>query len=343
MNPFQNLHLRAKYLTEGKQSPYTFAHPKFSGITSHMRSKGLSSAPLDTIKFIRETLYFLDIIDDNELMAIKRGAGFTGKKQALLKTLKDKQSAINEKKDEIADRIANTLDDFISGVGVNRGREEEYAARAVAKEITKEIRQVGSGKEMDDALSDIVTSEKILVKASIAKILHAIRAELGEPGFDIDEEALEEVINYSVNINTLADLKSFISQIANEPGYEKIAAYLSAAVKPIAAGGAQGMIEDEEHEDDSEDYYDPSARHGYGGAEDEAEVDEVMSGEDEDEDEESADKRTKVTESYTNNYMTGLPHKYSKLSEAQEQGQSFKERMKPKTYWQLLETRRYGL
>jgi len=45
-----------------------------------MRAGGLSSAPLDTIKFIREVLYLLDIINDEELNNLKRAAGFTGKK-----------------------------------------------------------------------------------------------------------------------------------------------------------------------------------------------------------------------------------------------------------------------
>ena len=440
MSLFQNLHKRVQRLHEVKQSPYSFAHPSFSSITSHMRGKGLSSAPLDTIKFIREILYYLDIIDDTELMEIKRGPGFTGKKQALLKVLKAKQGLINDKKDEISDKIANTLDDFINGVGVNRGREEQYAAQAVAKEITVQMRQVKSGKEMDDALTDIVGSEKILVQASVAKILHDIQKDLGEPGFDIEEEAIEEVIEYSSRINSLADLKSFISQIANEPGYEKIAAYLSSAVKPIASGSGEGMIEDEEDNDlesfydptggtseDPEDDYDSATRREEDNEQDMSDVEEefinaitddgsmdfvtfdeyigtifgldqiseldsndrlelvrnrfgleleedgdevifvgyVDNGEEDSEyvtkkrfNRKKADlnkdgkledwerakaKKRGFTESYTSNYVSGLPMKYSRISESQETSESFKERMKPKTYWQLLEARRYGL
>jgi hypothetical protein len=257
MSSFNNLLSRAYLLSEAKVSPYATAHPSFGAITSKMRAGGLSSAPLDTIKFIREILYYLDIIGDEELNAIKRAAGFTGKKQAMLSVLKSKQQEINAKTQEIADRVTSTLDDFINGVGTNRGREEKYAAQAAAQEMANQMRQAKSGKQMDDALTDIVADESLIVRTAVAKILADIQKNLGEPGFDIEEEALSEVIDFSGKINSLATLKSFIQQIANEPGYEKIAAYLSSAVRPISQG-----TEDEEMQEDAEDdveaYYDPS-------------------------------------------------------------------------------------
>lgn len=257
MSSFKDLLSRVFILNEAKVSPYAAAHPSFGAITSKMRAGGLSSAPLDTIKFIREVLYFLDIINDEELNAIKRGAGFTGKKQAMLNVLKSKQQEINSKSQEIADRVSSTLDDFINGVGTNRGREEKYAAQAAAQEIASQMRQTKSGKQMDDALIDIVADESLLVKTAVAKILADIQKNLGEPGFDISEEALSEVVDYSDKINSLATLKSFIQQISNEPGYEKIAAYLSSAVKPISQGTEDEEME-EDAEDDVESYYDPS-------------------------------------------------------------------------------------
>ena len=271
MSSFQDLLTRVSILTEAKVSPYTASHPSFGGITSKMKAGGLSSAPLDTIKFIREVLYFLDIIDDGELNAIKNGAGFTGKKQAMLNVLKQKQELINAKSDEIAARISDTLDDFIGGVGVNRGREEKYAARAVAQEMAKQVRQTRTGKEMDDALTDLIADDSLIVRASVAKILSEIQTNLGEPGFDIDDTALAEVMDFAPKINSVEKLKSFVKQIGSLPGYEKIAAYLSAAVKPIVQGKEdEEMVEDEET--DPESYYDPSGRAGVG----EKEYDEVM-------------------------------------------------------------------
>lgn len=253
INDFDSLYNRMNIISERK-SPYAGSHPSFGDITSKMRASGLSSAPLDTIKFIRETLYHLDIINDEELSSIKRAPGFSGKKTAMLAILKSKQAEINSKADEIAKRVEETLDNFISGVGVDRGSEEKYAAQSGAHEIEKQMKKVKAGKKMKDALDDIVSDESLLVKASVAKVLNGILEDLGEPGLDIDEEALAEVIGYSDNINTVEELKDFISQIAEEPGYEKIAAYLSSAVKPIIAG----ITNTSEDNEDIESYYDPT-------------------------------------------------------------------------------------
>jgi hypothetical protein len=254
MSSFENLLNRMKVLTEGKASPYTSSHPAFGGVTSKMRAKGLSSAPLDTIRFIREILYKLDIITHEELVKIKSAFGFSGKKQAMLTTLRTKQDEINAKSDEIASMVSDTLDDFINSVTTNRGQEEKYAARASAREMASQMRQTKSGKKMDDALTDIVSDETILVTSSVAKILADIEANLGEPGFDIEEEALSEVIEYSEKIDSLAKLKAFIKQLQTEPGYEKIAAYLSSAVGPITRGTEDEEMEEEAEEGDFDDF-----------------------------------------------------------------------------------------
>lgn len=248
MSSFSNLFNRIQTLTEAKVSPYAKAHPAFGGITKKMRAGGLSAAPLDTIKFIRETLYYMDILDDEELNAIKKAPGFSGKKQAMLAALQAKQDLINQNKDAIAARIEETLDNFINGVGVNRGREEKYAAQAAAEAIAKEVRKSKSGKELDDALTDVISDEALVITASLAKVLGEIRTHLGEEGFDIEDEALSQVEDYADKISTVAQLKSFIKQIQAEPGYEKIAAYLSSIVKPVEAGLEDEEIEDEEHD-----------------------------------------------------------------------------------------------
>lgn len=380
MSSFKDLLSRVLIINEAKVSPYASAHPSFGGITSKMKAGGLSSAPLDTIKFIREVLYLLDIIDDEENNNLKRAAGFTGKKQAMLSILRAKQQDINSKTQEIADQVSSTLDDFINGVGVNRSREEKYAAQAAAQEIASQIRQSKSGKNMDDALTDIISDETILVKASVAKILFGIQKNLGEPGFDIDVEALTDVIDYSDKINSLDTLKSFIKQISSEPGYEKIAAYLSSAVKPISAG-----TEDEEMEEAAEDEYD-SVKGDM--IEEESKVERVKdytvhfgaNGEVKkvDHSDRSAhvdpalvnkylkegfplsracaaatsypndpnplhDEAGMLGESYTSTYIIEQKRKDSYYTEKQEVSQSFKERYKPKTSWQLEELRRYGM
>ena len=271
MSSFSNLFNRIQTLTEAKVSPYAKAHPAFGGITKKMRAGGLSAAPLDTIKFIRETLYYMDILNDDELNAIKKAPGFSGKKRAMLAALQAKQDLINQNKDAIAARIEETLDNFINGIGVDRGREEKYAAQAAAEVIAKEVRKSKSGKELDDALADVISDEALVITASLAKVLGEIRTHLGEEGFDIEEEALSEVELYADKISTVEQLKSFIKQIQSEPGYEKIAAYLSSIVKPVEAG-----LEDEEMEDEEHDWR-PESVEEYPVSE--TEYDEVMKGE----------------------------------------------------------------
>jgi hypothetical protein len=121
---------------------------------------------------------------------------------------------------------------------------------------------------MDDALTDIVTDDSILVRSAVAQILNNIEIKLGEPGFDIDEDALSEVVDDSDQINSLQALKRYIRKIAAKPGKEKIASYLYSAVKPIAqyisAGNIspsigiedeemQGYVKDEAEEGEGDD------------------------------------------------------------------------------------------
>jgi len=324
MTSFQNLLKRITVISEEKASPYKSSHPAFGDITKRMRGAGLSSAPLDTIRFIREILFDLDVITAKELKAAKSAPGFSGKKQAILKILKDKQVQINSMSEEIARVVSETLDDFISRAGANRGREEKYAAAAASKEISKEMRQVKSGKEMDDALTDIISDERLLIQTSIVKILSEIENEIESPEFEgIDETAIEEVFKFAKKISTITQLKSFLRQLNGTPGYELIAAYLSSAVKPIIQGLADlAMTEDEEDDVGEED--------GYSDMEvpDEEIIEEPIVAE---------------SASYTSSYMSELVSESKRVSTEPVKYQSFRDKYKPQTVGQLEELRRYGL
>ena len=84
------------------------------------------------------------------------------------------------------------------------------------------------------------------MQAAINKVLTNIQTSLGEPGLDIEEEALQEVVNYAERLQTVDQLADFIRQIAKEPGYQKIALYLSAVVKPLRGHKPAEDFEDEE-------------------------------------------------------------------------------------------------
>ena len=113
MSSFNALVKRVQILGEAKTSPYAAAHSSFGGVTKQMRAGGLSSAPLDTIKFIREILFNLDVITNEELETVKSAKGFTGKKQAMLAVLRANQDGINAKADDITQAVESSLDNFI--------------------------------------------------------------------------------------------------------------------------------------------------------------------------------------------------------------------------------------
>jgi len=321
MTSFQNLLKRVTVISEEKSSPYKSSHPAFGGITKKLKGAGLSSAPLDTIRFIREILFELDVITSEEHKEVKSAPGFSGKKQAILKLLKGKQVQINAMSEEISRKVSETLDDFISRAGANRGREEKYAAAAASKEISKEMRQVKSGKEMDDALTDIISDERILIQTSIVKILSEIENEIESPEFEgIDELAIEEVFQFAKKISTITQLKSFLRQLNSTPGYELISAYLSSAVKPIIQGLADlSMTEDEEGEVD-----------GYSDIE--ASEEEIID-----------DPIVAESANYTSSYMSELVSESKRVSTEPVKYQSFRDKYKPQTISQLEELRRYGL
>jgi len=247
MSSFDNFYNRLQTLNEARKSPVEALVPGATGVTKQMRSAGLSSAPLDTIRFIRELLYNLDVIGDEELAMVKSGKGFTGKKQAMLKVLQDNQDAINAKSDEIAQTIENTLDNFISGMGVNRSREEKYAAQAAAQELAAQARAAKSGKEMDDALADVISDEKLVIKASLAKVIQELEDLPG--GEDISPDVLEEIKKFAPKINTIEQLESFVKQLSAMEEYQLPAAYLSSTVKAIKGGMEDIEMEDQEDPD----------------------------------------------------------------------------------------------
>ena len=197
------------------------------------------------------------------------------------------------------------------------------------KQEVQEIEDIGVEEIGDDisqeVSNDLDNFEHAQIGILINKVLSDIKINLGEEGFDISDEALEEVDDFAAsNIKTFDNLENFIRQISNEPGYEKIAAYLSTIIKSVKTVG----LEDEEHKkpDDDGDGV-PDWADEKPGEDDHAENEET------------------VTESYTAQYLTEQPATKSKdkqLSTIQE-SVSFKNKMKPKTSWQLEELRRYGL
>lgn len=248
MSSFNALVKRVQILGEAKTSPYAASHSSFGGVTKQMRAGGLSSAPLDTIKFIREILFNLDVITNEELETVKSAKGFTGKKQAMLAVLRANQDGINAKADDITQAVESSLDNFISGMGANRSREEKYAAQAAATEIAAEMRKARSGKELDDSLVDIVSDEKLLVKASLAKAIQELE-DLPD-GEDLAPEILKNIKEFAPKIDNVEQFESFVKQMGAMEEYQIPAFHLSGTIKALKGGLEDIGMEDQEDPDD---------------------------------------------------------------------------------------------
>ena len=202
---FNDLFNRAEFLTEAKKSPYAKYHPSFGGVTKDLRSAGFSSAPLDTINFIRTALYNLELISDDELAAAKRGAGFAAKKKNLLALLDAKEDVIEQNKDEIAKEIEDGLARYINRATVDRGKEEKYAAQKAALELAKDIK---AGEDMGDAVEDAVGQ------------LDAAESELAQ-SLQMSKEDPTTFIEIKIrDAERVEDVGNIVSKYANEDGLD---------------------------------------------------------------------------------------------------------------------------
>jgi hypothetical protein len=210
-------------------------------------------------------------------------------------------------------------------VSVNRGadrfggRVEKYSDQKAALDMKRQAKELERGIK-DPVVADVVghsmTSEieaaleQSLVLASVGKVMQEIRGNLGEEGVDIDSEVLSRVEEYITDhIDTLADLKQFITNISNEPGYELIAAYLSSAIKPVKKSMklAKAPVETPASENEEVPPVEPQF------------------------------------ESTTYHYLSEQVKKDTYTHRSTEVSVSFKDKYKPKTHWQLAELRRYGM
>ena len=202
---FNDLINRAEILTEAKKSPYEKYHPSFGPLTKELRSAGFSSAPLDTINFIRTTLYDLELISDDELAAAKKGAGFSAKKNNLLALLDAKEDVIEANKDGIAAAIEAGLAQYINRATTNRGREEKYAAQKAALELAKDIK---AGEDVGDAVEDTVGQ------------LDSAEKELAQ-SIEISKEDPTTFIEIKIrDAERVNDVSEIVTKYANEDGVE---------------------------------------------------------------------------------------------------------------------------
>ena len=415
---FNDLFNRSEFLTEAKKSPYAKYHPSFGGVTKDLRSAGFSSAPLDTINFIRTTLYDLYLISDEELAAAKKGTGFAAKKNNLLALLDAKADVIEQNKDAIADAIEDNLARYINRATTNRGKEEKYAAQKAALELAKDIK---AGEDVGDAVEDTVgqldaaESEladslqmskedpttfieiKIRDAARVEDVGNIVSKYANEDGLDISGDTVQ----FSVDPDTP------LAKAVTAHGIDKIEAALKRDVDKISDSVVVVMSPDEDYEEMGYGFDSPEEPDEYSMGEEGGGITEVedaedldhfltkeqpedyipstdyedvlddlvnkdkkehalkkLNGDDDDpghiddmraeyppdpfgggyEDEEFS--YSPMLDSYktsTANYLTEQAASDKRNKKTEVKNQSFKEKYKPNTHWQLQELRKYGL
>ena len=260
-NGFNDLFNRVDLLNEAKKSPYEKYHPSFGGVTKDLRSAGFSSAPLDTINFIRTALYNLELISDEELAAAKKGAGFAAKKKNLLALLDAKEDVIEANKDKIAEEIKDGLARYINRATVDRGKEEKYAAQKAALELAKDIK---AGEDMGDAVEDAVgqmsEGEKELAQSiEIAKtdpttfIEIKIRDadKIEEVGSIVTKYANEDGLDISGDtVQFSVDPDTPLAAAVTKHGVDRIEAALKRDVDAISDSVVVVMSPEEDYEQD---------------------------------------------------------------------------------------------
>ena len=404
---FNDLFNRSEFLTEAKRSPYEKYHPSFGPLTKELRSAGFSSAPLDTINFIRTTLYNLELISDDELAAAKKGAGFSAKKNNLLALLDAKEDIIEANKDEIASAIEDGLAQYINRATTNRGREEKYAAQKAALELAKDIK---AGEDVGDAVDDTVSQ----LDAAESELADSLQMSREDPTTFIeikirDTERVEDVgniVSKYANEDGL-DISNDTVQFSVDPGtplakavaahgIDKIEAALKRDVDKISDSVVVVMAPDEDYEQiDDDEQEGPSLANSPGGAPSSYAAGEEGGGITEVEDAEEFDgleldhfltkeqpedyipstdyedvlndlvnkdkkehalkklngdgerhRHSPMLDSYqtsTVGYLTEQAALDKRNKKTEVKSQSFKEKYKPNTHWQLEELRRYGL
>jgi hypothetical protein len=247
---FDSLLERCEVFTEGGKGLGGYYSGFGKNLTGRLRDVGSTAVPRDSRKFVVHVLYTqLDpkIITDEDLTELESAGPEAGSRYnlTLQKILDIHKDEITKRADEIGQVIEDrfpALANEILGRGPQRiqGNIDARKARLHAKEIANDIKQ---GEDIDDSIDDAL--DGVLVQAAISKVLTNIQSSLGEPGLDIEEEALQEVVDYAERIQTVDQLSDFVRQIAREPGYQKIALYLSAVVKPL-----RGNKPEEDYEED---------------------------------------------------------------------------------------------
>lgn len=214
MRSFDNLLARYGFITEAKTSPFAGTHPSFGGITKSMATRGMSSAPYDTVKFLATFLYELDIISDDERKMVLKAQGFKGKQLALLEVIKDKSREIVANSARIEEAMPTELENYINRATLNRGRDmmadvkgveggsggrrDKYAAQAAA--LAAKRKASAEAKMQSKALQAAAQGEEADVQSAVDVLINTLD--------DADREVVDRAdVAAGIGFKGAADVK----------------------------------------------------------------------------------------------------------------------------------------
>ena len=236
MRSFDNLLTRYGFITEAKTSPFAGTHPSFGGITKSMATRGMSSAPYDTVKFLATFLYELDIISDDERKMILKGQGFKGKQLALLEVIKGKSQEIVANSARIEEAMPTELENYINRATLNRGRDmmpdakveggsggrrDKYAAQAA--ELAAKRKAAGEAKQQTLALKAAARGEEADVQSAVDVLVNTLddadrevvdRADVAAGiGFKGAEDVKLNFDDIDINIGVIKDRDTLVDKL----------------------------------------------------------------------------------------------------------------------------------
>jgi hypothetical protein len=246
MRSFDNLLTRYGFITEAKTSPFAGTHPSFGGITKSMATRGMSSAPYDTVKFIATFLSGLGIISDDEERSVLKAQGFKGKQLALLEIIKAKSSEIVANSARIEEEMPAELENYINRSTLNRGRDmmpnakveggsggrrDKYAAQAA--ELAAKRKAAGEAKQQTLALKAAAQGEEADVQSAVDILVNTLddadrevvdRADVAAGiGFKGAEDVKLNFDDIDINIGVIKDRDTLVDKLVKffnkQPNY----------------------------------------------------------------------------------------------------------------------------
>lgn len=236
MRSFDNLLTRYGFITEAKTSPFAGTHPSFGGITKSMSTRGMSSAPYDTVKFLATFLSGLDIISDDEERSVLKAQGFKGKQLALLEIIKGKSREIVANSARIEEEMPAELENYINRSTLNRGRDmmpnakveggsggrrDRYGTQAA--ELAAKRKAAGEAKQQTLALKAAARGEEADVQSAVDVLVNTLddydrevvdRADVAAGiGFKGAEDVKLDFDDIDINIGVIKDRDTLVDKL----------------------------------------------------------------------------------------------------------------------------------